>query len=256
MTREILETKADLSDLPYASDASFQTLKQCRPGTREDVLTDVTRWIDDPDPNAKRLLVLTGDARIGKSAIAHTIAFRYHELGRLASSIFANCEDVASWDHLSGIILPTIARDLADLDPLYRNRLWDNIHARRAVRKTRDVVTQFDTFILVPSQELAIAGPIVIVIDGIRSSESQNLHHFLAILAKRAQELPSNFRILLTTKTSNSILTHFVQNQSARVVRIREMKNSRSSSYDDNTRPPTIHRISSGIGKALKNLTL
>ncbi|EIM81824.1 uncharacterized protein STEHIDRAFT_161179 [Stereum hirsutum FP-91666 SS1] len=216
-----LETKVDLSDLPYAEgEVSFQSRKQCHAGTREDILTDITRWVDDPSPDKKRILVLTGDAGVGKSAIAHTIAYRYHELGRLASSIFANSTDAASWDQLPDIIFPTVARDLADLDPHYRSRLWENIHSRRALRKTRDIVSQLETFILAPSKELDITGPIVIVIDGLRKHKSESLHHFLDVLAERAQDLPSNFRIVFTTRTSKSVLEHFDKNQSARVLRI------------------------------------
>lgn len=215
------ETKVDLSDLPYAEgEVSFQSRKQCHAGTREDILTDITRWVDDPSPDKKRILVLTGDAGVGKSAIAHTIAYRYHELGRLASSIFANSTDAASWDQLPDIIFPTVARDLADLDPHYRSRLWENIHSRRALRKTRDIVSQLETFILAPSKELDITGPIVIVIDGLRKHKSESLHHFLDVLAERAQDLPSNFRIVFTTRTSKSVLEHFDKNQSARVLRI------------------------------------
>lgn len=249
------ETKVDLSDLPYADGVSFQRLKQCRPKTREDVLTDITRWVDDPSPDKKRLLVLTGDASTGKSTIAHTIAFRYHELGRLASSIFASSTSTVPWDQLPGIIFPTIARDLADLDPHYRSRLWDNIHSRRAVRKTRDVVTQFDNFILAPSKELDIAGPVVIIIDGLTDHKSESLHHFLEILAERAQDLPSNFRIILTTKTSKSVMAHFDKYQSARVLRIRQANDhlSRGASFPGKG-GASEEKHTSSFRKALKRL--
>ena len=79
-----------MSDLPYAKGVSFQRLKQCLPGTREGVLEEITRWMDDPSPDATRLMILTGTSGTGKSTIAHTIAHRYDQIGRLASSIFAD----------------------------------------------------------------------------------------------------------------------------------------------------------------------
>ncbi|KAF9058769.1 hypothetical protein BDP27DRAFT_1453783 [Rhodocollybia butyracea] len=206
---ERIETKVDLGDLPYADGARFQRSKRCLPGTRETILSKIVNWIDAPPPDGKRIFLLTGAAGTGKSAIAHSVARHYDSLGRLGSSIFTNLPD--KLDRLPSLIFPTIARDLADLDPKYRQRLWSVIEPNKALRKGVDPVDQFENFILAPSNSLsAVSGPIVVVIDALdECPNSQMLNQFLSVLAQRAQDLPPNFRIFITARTGSRMLQYF-----------------------------------------------
>ncbi|KAF9064575.1 hypothetical protein BDP27DRAFT_1470619 [Rhodocollybia butyracea] len=211
-TVERIETKIDLSDLPYANGARFHGSKQCLPGTRESVLGKIISWIDAPStPNGKRLFLLTGAPGSGKSAIAHSLAGHYSELRRLGSSIFADLPDEAvTRSRLPILLFPTIARDLADLDPQYRHTLWSLIESDRALRKTVDPIDQFEKFIIAPSNSLAFSGPIVIIIDGLdECPSSQALNQFLSVLAQHVTNLASNFRIILTARTSSCLLQYF-----------------------------------------------
>ncbi|KAF9061868.1 hypothetical protein BDP27DRAFT_1300736 [Rhodocollybia butyracea] len=211
-TVERIETKIDLSDLPYANGARFHGSKQCLPGTRESVLGKIISWIDAPStPDGKHLFLLTGAPGSGKSAIAHSLAGHYSELHRLGSSIFADLPDEAvTRSRLPILLFPTIARDLADLDPQYRHTLWSMIESDRALRKTVDPIDQFEKFIITPSNSLAFSGPIVIIIDGLdECPSSQALNQFLSVLAQRVTNLASNFRIILTARTSSRLLQYF-----------------------------------------------
>ncbi|KAF9058771.1 hypothetical protein BDP27DRAFT_1342956 [Rhodocollybia butyracea] len=213
---ERIETKVDLGDLPYADGARFQQSKRCLPGTRETILSKIINWIDAPPPDQKRVFLLTGAAGTGKSAIAHSVAHHYDSLGRLGSSVFADLPD--KLDRLPSLIFPTIARDLADLDPKYRQRLWSVIEPNKALRKGLDPVDQLEKFILAPWNSLnAIAGPIVIVIDSLDNcSSSQMLNQFLSVLARRAHDFPPNFRIFITARTESRVLQAYGDRWSAK----------------------------------------
>ncbi|KAF9072466.1 hypothetical protein BDP27DRAFT_1320509 [Rhodocollybia butyracea] len=211
-TVERIETKVDLSDLPYADGARFHDSKRCLPGTRESVLSKIIGWIDAPGgtPDGKRLFLLTGAAGAGKSAIAHSLAGHYNALRRLGSSIFADNPDKPLARSRLVLLFPTIARDLADLDPQYRHTLWSVIKSDRALRKTDDFTTQFKKFIIEPSKSLVICGPIVIVIDASEEySNPQALNQFLSVLVQHVNDLPSNFRIVITALTGSRLLRHF-----------------------------------------------
>ncbi|KAG1859617.1 hypothetical protein DFJ58DRAFT_286078 [Suillus subalutaceus] len=79
--REIL----DLSGMTYAAGAGLDTRKQCLQGTRTEILSQITEWVNSTGDNVPRVLWLSGPAGKGKSAIAHTIAKWFNDVGGLGS---------------------------------------------------------------------------------------------------------------------------------------------------------------------------
>ncbi|KAG2361466.1 hypothetical protein BDR07DRAFT_1485851 [Suillus spraguei] len=77
-----LGDKLDLSGMSYAAGAGRDTTKQCLLGTRTDILSQITEWINDSRDTAQCVLWLSGPAGKGKSAIAHTIANWFKRLRR------------------------------------------------------------------------------------------------------------------------------------------------------------------------------
>jgi hypothetical protein len=213
----------DLAGLPYATGARFQDEKKCLPGTRQGIQSIIINWVDSHSPRDKHIFVLTGASGSGKSAIAHSIAAHYKELGRLGSSIFANQVPKETLHAATGIpvlLFPTIARDLADLDSQYQHMLWTKIGSDRALRETLGIGDQYKNFILGPltSGSLAISGPIVIVLDGLDEWEhSAGLKTFLTVLAGQAHHLPANFRFLLIARNDSTILQNFEGNPIATI---------------------------------------
>ncbi|KAF9049428.1 hypothetical protein BDP27DRAFT_1434122 [Rhodocollybia butyracea] len=194
-TAERIETKIDLGDIPYANGVRFRSSKRCLSGTRDSIVNKIIEWLDNPEPGNRRILMLKGSSGTGKSTIAHSIASHYHDLKRLGSSIFVNLpDDPKTVARLPALIFPTIARDLADLDPHFRNALWNIIESDKALRKALDPTDQYENFILGPSTTLTMSGPIVIC--------------FLRGLKK----LPTNVRIFLTVQQDSPILGHSDQN--------------------------------------------
>jgi hypothetical protein len=100
-----------------------------------------------------------------------------------------------------------IARDLADLDPERKSTLCQVIHGQTSLRNTRSPHEQFEKFILQPATCLTSVGPLLIAIDALdESGNEESRQAILAILTDKAAELPSNFRILVTSRAEQDIL--------------------------------------------------
>ncbi|KAF7345626.1 WD40 repeat-like protein [Mycena venus] len=199
-------TAAELDDLPYAS-ARFDLGKQCRGGTREDVLEQIFAWINQSDPDTPRVLLLNSRPGAGKSAIAHTVSRRLNELRRLGSSFFFLREQP---ERSPEKLFTTIARDLADLDPEWKEALRQAV-GLRALRKTPSIREQFEEFILKPAQRPSVYfGPVVIVIDALDAVADPDARQTLiSLLSSRTAELPNNFRIFITARTEPDICAAF-----------------------------------------------
>ncbi|KAG6327836.1 hypothetical protein ID866_11253, partial [Astraeus odoratus] len=74
-----------IDGMAYATGVGLIKTKACLEGTRREILAEIVSWIDDPDENVPRIFWLYGQAGKGKSAIAHTIAMWFKNVGRLGS---------------------------------------------------------------------------------------------------------------------------------------------------------------------------
>lgn len=120
--------------MPYSQNAGFVDGKKCLPGTRQKLINEILEWVDKDTP--KRVFVLSGQAGMGKSAVAHTVAEFFRAQNRLGSLFCFN----RSQKNKINFLFSTISRDLADSDILWRQNL---IHAigPTAIRKSLDPVT-------------------------------------------------------------------------------------------------------------------
>jgi WD40 repeat protein len=196
----------DLNDIPYAEGVRFSGTSRCLPGTREGILDRIQTLLSGvADEDIPRIVLLTGVAGYGKSAVASTIAERLEERQRLGSSFFFN----RNKDNQNRVdnVFTTIARDIADGNPEIREILWSIVKDSRSLRKTTDVREQFTRFILNPAKQVTTIGPIVIVIDGFdECGNPTSRTQLIDVLAKELSDLPSNFRILLTARPEEDII--------------------------------------------------
>ena len=189
---------------------------QCLDGTRAEIIEFIVRWAvhaDSPEPKEKvgrtlkpsaRILWLCGVAGSGKSRISRSVAARLHTLKRLGSLY---CCDYKNRQTLNpGSLFSTIARHLADQDPLRKQRLVAAIRDDTATRKTEICRQQYKHFIAIPSVDLPIIGDTVIVIDAFDEIGGvQDRADALEILTKRAHELPDGLRIVVTSRFEQDI---------------------------------------------------
>ncbi|KAI0028267.1 hypothetical protein K488DRAFT_6288, partial [Vararia minispora EC-137] len=148
-----------------AEGAHFQKDKGCTPGTREKILDRVTKWIECPETEGQtRTFLITGPPEAETSAIAHEIALRFSNCGRLASSFFFDPAYQA--DRRPHRLFTTLARDLADFDVMFKRALSDAVEADSSVCASWDCDRLFERLIHGPIEKHAIQpfGPIVVVI--------------------------------------------------------------------------------------------
>ena len=203
----------NLDGMAYASGAGLNTTKKCLDGTRGEILQEIVDWIHDPDVNAPRIFWLHGQAGRGKSAIAHTIALWFKDVGGLGSC-FCFARDRQT-DRRHEKMLSTIARDLANRDPAFRRVLAKVIEEDNTLKTTPDVMQQWEKLLLEPLSKVSggIVGKVVLVIDALdESGADSSRKHILSVLTSTETALlPSNFRILLTSRPLFDI-THAVGN--------------------------------------------
>jgi hypothetical protein len=189
-------------------------MKQCLPGTRTEILSQITDWINGSGDAAKRVLWLSGPAGTGKSAIAHTIAKWFNEMGVLGSCFCFDKTQEAEKHHEK--VFSTIARDLADRDPEMRRSLADAVKNSTSLKNSRDIFQQWEKLLMEPLKKFSKSsvGPVLIVIEALDESGGvQTRRDLLRILTGKLQnknlpkitELPSNFRILVTSRPLHDI---------------------------------------------------
>lgn len=186
--------------MPYAKGARHDPGKTCLPQTRVTVVDQIITWINSDDP--RRILWLNGVAGSGKSSIANTVGEICHRQNRLGSSFVFIANRADRQPHH---LLSTIARDLADFDPLWKCSL-SIVIKNRSLRTTESIPDQFRYFLLEPAKQLSLVGPVTIVVDALdESGDKKSRAELLSIFSSKISELPPNFRILITSRPEPDI---------------------------------------------------
>jgi len=196
----------DLNSMPYAGGAGLNTEKLCLKDTREELVKEISDWVNNVEKDTPRIFWLHGPAGTGKSSIAHTIAYQFEELERLGSCFCFDRSQMGERRHQK--VFSTIAQDLANRDTSLRRQLTAAVHSNAALKNTIDILQQWKELITKPAMTLseAIIGPIVIIIDALDESGDTNSRRVLlrilgnAITDSRVTDLPPNLRILLTSR--------------------------------------------------------
>jgi hypothetical protein len=214
----------------YAKGARYNVEKGCLPGTRASIVDDMIAWVNGALPDAAsndhRILLLSGVAGSGKSAIAHTVARHFDRIGRLGASYCFSRSNQAVLGPSN--FFSTVSRELADLDPQWKDALWKAVDGNRALRTTHVVQEQFEEFLVKPAKGLTSIGPVVLVVDALdECGDISKRRTLLSVLAKRITELPPHFRIILTARPEQDIQRALLENP---VVYSKHMEDIESSS--------------------------
>ncbi|KAG6329342.1 hypothetical protein ID866_9747 [Astraeus odoratus] len=200
------EDSVALDSMVYVPDAGRNESKKCLEGTRTEILDEIANWINNHDDDVPRVFWLYGQAGMGKSAIAHTIAAWVESLGWLGSCFCFARDRQTERRHEK--IFTTIARDLAGRDPLLRQTLASLITENPSLKSSSDVKQQWEKLIVEPLKGL-VAGNIVIVIDALdESGDEGTRRQLLNVLAsERMKQLLPTVRVFLTSRPSHDICT-------------------------------------------------
>src|SRR5258708_32780820 len=97
-------------------------------------------------------LVVKG-IRCWKSAIAHTIANWFNDMGGLGSCFCFDRHREADKRHEK--VFSTIARDLADCDPEMRRALANAVKNANSLKNTTDIIQQWRKLLMEPLKQLS-----------------------------------------------------------------------------------------------------
>jgi AAA ATPase domain len=214
------ELDAKIREMPYKGGWRFGDEKRCLEGTREGFLEYIVNWIENPE--SKRSLALLGQAGTGKSTIANEIARRFD--GKYLGSYFAFRRKEGSKDDAYQLFT-TLARDLSDRHRAFKRELGRVVKDNSSLRGSRDYLTLFERLLLEPLRSLQHCDPILIIIDALDESGDaigpSGLHTFLA---KHLSDLPSNFRVLVTSRPEDGVESAFVKASSVDILYMDDAK--------------------------------
>ncbi|KAG8781747.1 POC1 centriolar protein A [Ceratobasidium sp. 428] len=191
----LLIANTTLDKLPRAQGASWDPSRGCMEDTRVALIEEILEWVNGRGQLcAAQILLLTAVAGAGKSTVAHTIARICHKNKQLGSSFFFDRE--TDGRNTPNLLFATIAADLSRLDASLGNCIAAAIEDDRGL-PSAPLPRQFEELILEPCRKCPVTRPVVIVIDAFDEAWDEGL---LDLLGRSASRLPSNFRILLTSR--------------------------------------------------------
>ncbi|XP_078383734.1 uncharacterized protein LOC144666215 [Oculina patagonica] len=172
--------------------------------TREWVFKEVEEWLDDRNCQ-NRVMVISGNAGMGKSVISAIICKRMREAGRLSGSHFCQHNNVRYRN--PQLMLQSLACHLCHALPEYKNALVEQLS--RNVGAELDNLGVEELFALLFKEPMDIvADPgrnTLIVIDGLDESEYQGRNELLDVIANHFCKLPRWIRFLVTTRPERNI---------------------------------------------------
>ena len=173
-------------------------------GTRLSIFAKVESWLDDrSSPN--RVLVISGNAGMGKSVISAVMCKKMQEAGRLAGSHF--CQHDRARLRNPKVMLQSLASQLCDFLPDYKKALVEKLSRNLGVEiNNMEVKDLFDVLFEEPLASLNDPGlTFLMVIDGLDESEFRGRNELVDVIANYFQNLPLWIRFLVTTRPERNI---------------------------------------------------
>ncbi len=211
----VIELDAKIREIPYGFGSPFNPDNGCLFGTRVAFLDFIVNWVNDP--TSERGLILFGQAGTGKSSIAHEIARLFDKMYRLTSSFILIRREQSEPEAYR--FFTTLAHNLADRYPSFKTALRKIVKDNTNLRVgARSYTTLFESLILEPLQDLPIVGPILVVIDALdESGDTTGTTELHTFLAKNLIRLPSNFRVVITSRPERAIVSALMKAPSVKI---------------------------------------
>ena len=172
--------------------------------TREWVFNRVQNWLDDRS-SQNRVMVISGNAGMGKSVMAAVICQRMQEAGRLSGNHFCQHDNVRY--RSPQLMLQSLACHLSHALPEYKQALVKQLSRNLGTDHNNMGVEEL--FALLFKEPLSTMGDpgnnMLMVIDGLDESEYQGRNELLDVIANQFCKLPSWIRFLVTTRPATNI---------------------------------------------------
>ena len=172
--------------------------------TRLLIFKKIRLWLDDL-ASENRVMVISGDAGMGKSVIAAIVCQRMQQAGRLSGSHF--CQHNKERYRNPKVMLQSLACQLCDVLPEYKSELVKKLSRNLGVDMNSLEVQELFEFLF--EEPLCSVGDrgrnLLLVIDGLDESEYKGRNDLLDIVANYFCKLPVWFRFLVTTRPEVNI---------------------------------------------------
>ncbi|KAF5319559.1 hypothetical protein D9619_008414 [Psilocybe cf. subviscida] len=185
---------------------------KCYPGTREEVIGLMDRWMDGKDGAASNMMWLSGPAGSGKSAIVQTIAERCKQRGVQAASFFFFRADPTRCT--ARPLVATLLYQIFELYPPARQAVAA-ILSNHPLLLTASIQDQFNQLLLTPLQDIPrpvespARRPIVLLIDGLdecNSEQKSSQRQILQALDRLVMQNGSPFLALVASRPEPHIM--------------------------------------------------
>ena len=198
------EVLRNLAKSEFSRDIEYH-LQRFQEGTREWVFDRFQNWLDDRS-SQNRVMVISGNAGMGKSVIAAVICRRMQEAGRLSGSHFCQYNNVRYCK--PQLMLQSLACHLSHTLPEYKQALVEQLSRNLGTDLNNMGVEEL--FALLFKEPLSAVGDpgrnMVMVIDGLDESEFQGRNELLDVTANQFCKLPIWIRFLVTTRPALNIV--------------------------------------------------
>ena len=173
-------------------------------GTREWVFDRVQSWLDDRS-SQNRVMVISGNAGMGKSVISAVICKRMQEATRLSGSHF--CQYKNARFSKPQLMIQSLACHLSHALPEYKQVLVKQLS--RNMGEDLNNMGVEELFALLFKEPLSSVGDpgrnMLMVIDGLDESEYKGRNELLDVIANQFCKLPIWIRFLVTTRPALNI---------------------------------------------------
>ena len=173
-------------------------------GTRLLIFEKIKLWLDDLS-SENRVMVISGDAGMGKSVIAAVVCQRMQHAGRLSGSHF--CQHNKERYRNPKVMLQSLACQLCDVLPEYKSELVKKLSRNLGVDMNSLEVQELFEF-LFEEPLCGVGDPgrnLLLVIDGLDESECKGRNELLDVIANHFCTLPAWVRFCVTARPEVNI---------------------------------------------------
>ena len=179
-------------------------------GTRLHIFEKIKLWLDDLT-SENRVMVISGDAGMGKSVIAAVVCQRMQHAGRLSGSHF--CQHNKERYRNPKVMLQSLACQLCDVLPEYKSELVKKLSRNLGVDMNSLEVQELFEF-LFEEPLCGVGDPgrnLLLVIDGLDESEYKGRNELLDVIANHFCSLPAWVRFCVTARPEVNIASRLTK---------------------------------------------
>ena len=180
-------------------------LDKYQEGTRISVFEKIKLWLNDRT-SENRVMVISGDAGMGKSVISAVVCQRMRHAGRLSGSHF--CQYNKARPRNPKIMLQSLAYQLSEFLPPYKRELVKALSRNLGEDiNNLEVGELFELLFENPLRNVDDPGrSLLVVIDGLDESEHKGRNELLDVVANQFSTLPGWVRFWVTTRPEINIV--------------------------------------------------